>query len=66
MSDDNAPIYIGDGVYVRFTPGYSATLMANDAKNPTDVIVLEDYVLAALVRMARQYGVLAPLPTEDA
>lgn len=66
MSDDT--IYLGDGVYARFNDGFGVDLLANDANRPSDSIYLEDYVLAALVRLARQHGVLAPLPgdTEDA
>ena len=59
MSDNNI-VYIGGGVYARFGDGYGVRLLANDANNPSDVIYLEDYVLAALVNLARQHRVLAP------
>ena len=64
MSDDDT-VYIGDGVYAEPIDGYGIWLMANDAKDPTDKIFLEDFVLAQLVMLARKHQILGPVPTKD-
>ena len=46
--------YAGDGVYV-INLGWAIELRANDPRNPTDTIVLEPLVLAALNRIAERW-----------
>jgi len=48
--------YIGDGVYVLKDDCGSIILRANDARMPSDTIVLEPQVLNALVRVAHSWG----------
>lgn len=40
--------YLGDGVYVKIDNG-SVVLMANDDKNPTDTIFLEQEVIRSFL-----------------
>jgi hypothetical protein len=55
--DDGRPVdHMGDGVYAVWC-GYGVELRANHHENPTDTIMLEDWVLKALndfVRIQKQ------------
>ncbi len=52
-TDEGQPVdYMGDGVYAIWH-GYGIELRANDHRNPTDTIFLEDTVLEALNRFAK-------------
>ncbi len=49
--------YIGDGIYILKDNCGGVILRANDARMPTDTIVLEPEVLNALVRVTHLWGI---------
>ena len=49
--------YIGDGVYVEWD-GFHLILMANSPHEPTDIIYLEDTVIAALLDYLKRHDII--------